>query len=83
MNLKNWIVSRDGRKWVYTVSLTLIPLLVFYGVISEESAPLWIALIGALVAPVMALTHMSPPEGRGPLNVPDNIDQNVVLETED
>ena len=82
MNIKDWIVSRDGRKWVYTLSLALIPLLVFYGVISEDSAPLWIALIGAVVAPTMALTHMSPPEGRGSLNVPDGIDQNVALETE-
>lgn len=83
MNLKEWIVSRDGRKWVYTVSLALIPLLVFYGVISEDSAPLWIALIGAVVAPVMALTHLSPPPGRDSLNVPDDLDQDVVLDTEE
>lgn len=83
MNLKGWIISRDGRKWVYTVSLALIPLLVFYGVISEDSAPLWIALVGAVVAPVMALTHLSPPDGRGSLNVPSDLDQNVALETED
>ena len=70
MNIRGWIVSRDGRKWVYTVSLALIPLLVFYGVISEDSAPLWIALVGAFVAPVMALTHMTPVE-TGPADGPD------------
>mgnify|MGYP006273936583 CR=1 FL=1 len=47
-NIVKWFTSRDGRKWVYTVSLALIPLLVFYGVISKDSAPLWIALIGAV-----------------------------------
>lgn len=82
MNLKSWIVSRDGRKWVYTVSLALIPLLVFYGVITEDAAPLWIALLGAVVAPAMALTHLSPPEGRDSLNVPDDLVQDVPLETE-
>lgn len=70
MSIREWIVSRDGRKWVYTVSLALIPLLVFYGVISEDSAPLWIALIGAVVAPVMALTHMTPVDD-GPEEGPD------------
>jgi hypothetical protein len=29
-------------------------------VIEEDSAPLWIALIGAVVAPSMALTHLTP-----------------------
>lgn len=79
----SWFTSRDGRKWVYTVSVALIPLLVFYGVISKDAAPLWIALVGAIVAPVMALTHLSPPDGRGSLDVPDDLDHNVVLETED
>lgn len=80
MNILNWIVSRDGRKWVYTVSLALIPLLVFYGVISEDSAPLWIALLGAVVAPVMALTHLSP-ESKAAPDIPWDLDQNVDLDT--
>jgi hypothetical protein len=56
----NWLLSRDGRKWVYGVALVAVPLLVLYGVIEEDSAPLWIALIGAVVAPSMALTHLTP-----------------------
>lgn len=74
-----WFTSREGRKWVYTVSLALIPLLVFYGVITAESAPLWIALIGAVVAPVMALTHLSPE--RGVPSIPPDLDQEVDLDT--
>lgn len=84
MNIKEWIVSRDGRKWVYTVSLALIPLLVFYGVISEDSAPLWIALVGAVVAPVMALTHMTPVED-GPessIDIPKGLPADVELDVE-
>lgn len=61
-NIWNWIVSREGRKRIYTISLAVIPLLVFYGAISEQAAPLWIALIGSIVSPVMALTHMTPEE---------------------
>ena len=79
-----WVVSRYGRKWVYTVSLALIPLLVFYGVISEDSAPLWIALIGAVVAPVMALTHMTPVED-GPessIDIPGDLPGSVDLDVE-
>lgn len=56
------IMSREGRKYIYIVSLAVIPLLVAYGVIDEEVAPLWVALAGAIVAPVVALTHLNPKE---------------------
>jgi hypothetical protein len=56
------LMSREGRKYVYLVSLTVIPLLVFYGVISEEAAPLWVAVVAAIVAPMTALTHLTPEE---------------------
>jgi len=60
----NWkkLTSREARKSLYLVSLAAIPLLVFYGVITEDSAPLWIALVGSILAPTMALTHMNPKE---------------------
>lgn len=54
------ILSREGRKWIYTICLAAVPLLVLYGVIDEASAPLWVALIGAVVAPTLALTHLTP-----------------------
>ena len=56
------LLSREGRKYIYIVSLAVIPLLVAYGVIDEEVAPLWVALAGAIVAPVVALTHLTPKE---------------------
>ena len=63
----NWkkLTSREARKSLYLVSLAAIPLLVFYGVITEDSAPLWIALVGSILAPTMALTHMSPKDPEG------------------
>ena len=59
----NWILSREGRKWVYSVALALVPILVLYGVISRETAPAWLALVAAFLgvaSPVMALTHLTP-----------------------
>ena len=54
------LMSREGRKWIYSILLAVVPLLVLYGVIDESAAPLWIALLGAIVAPTLALTHLSP-----------------------
>ena len=56
------LMSREGRKYMYSMSLAVIPLLVAYGVIDEEVAPLWVALAGAVIAPVVALTHLTPKE---------------------
>lgn len=71
----NWLLSRDGRKWIYGVCLAAVPLLVVYGVIDESAAPLWVAVIGAIVAPTLALTHLSPyPQEPDDLStVPDDV----------
>lgn len=81
--MTDWFANRENRKWIYGVSLAAVPLLVLYGVIDKTAAPLWIALIGAVIAPATALTHLSPPEGRDSLNVPEELDQNVELEIEE
>jgi hypothetical protein len=60
--LLNKLMSREGRKWLYGIALTVVPLLVAYGVVTEEAAPLWIALLGSFLAPTLALTHLSPVE---------------------
>lgn len=57
----DWLFSREGRKWLYVVSLAAIPLLVMYGVIDPEAAPMWLALVAAFLgvaAPAMALGHL-------------------------
>lgn len=58
------ITSREGRKSLYVISLAVIPLLVFYGVITEDAAPLWVALIASVLAPSMALAHMPPKDNQ-------------------
>ena len=56
----NKYLTREVRKWLYGVSLTIIPLLVAYGVLEESAAPLWVALVGSILAPTLALTHLTP-----------------------
>ena len=56
----SWLVSREGRKWIYGICLAVVPLLVVYGVIDGEAAPLWIAVIAAIVAPSLALANLTP-----------------------
>lgn len=45
------------RKWVYGIATAVIPLLIVYGVLDENAAPLWIALVGAVLVPGMAALH--------------------------
>jgi hypothetical protein len=58
----SWLNNREHRKWLYGIALTVVPLLVVYGVLSEEAAPLWVALIGSVLAPSLALSHLTPEE---------------------
>ena len=72
MNVK-WLLSRDGRKWIYGVCLAAVPLLVAYGAIEKDDAPLWIALIGAVVAPVLALANLTPDQQQGEIEIPEDL----------
>jgi hypothetical protein len=58
--MTKWLQDSKHRKHLYMVSLAAIPLLVFYGLVSQDAAPLWIALIGAVVAPTVALKNITP-----------------------
>lgn len=50
--------DREVRKWLYGISLTVVPLMVAYGAIEKQDAPLWIALAGSILAPSLALAHL-------------------------
>ena len=45
------------RKWLYGIAVVVMPLLIAYGVLSAEEAPLWIALVGAVLVPGLAVAH--------------------------
>jgi hypothetical protein len=48
------------RRYIYGICLAAVPLLVALGILENEIAPLVIALVGAVVAPGLALANMSP-----------------------
>jgi len=51
-------IPANVRKWIYTVCLALIPLAVAYGWLEDEMAPLWVALLAAILSPGLALMNM-------------------------
>lgn len=61
----DWLTGREGRKWLYSLAVAMVPLLVLYGAISQEYAPLWLGVIAAFLgvaSPIMALSHLTPRE---------------------
>lgn len=56
------LLTAKGRTWIYGVALAVIALLVGYQVLSSDQAPLWVALVTALLAlaPATALGHITP-----------------------
>lgn len=83
----DFVLSREGRKWWYALAIPAVGLLVFYGVISQEAAPLWLAMIAAFLgvgSPVVALSHLSPKPEAGPeasIEIPENL-PNTALDLE-
>ena len=51
------LIPPPVRSWLYAIVTALIPLLSAYGVISDQIAPLWIALAGAILATGTALAY--------------------------
>lgn len=47
-------IDQGTRAWIYRVSVLALPLLVAYGAISEQKAPLWAALLGGIFVPGLA-----------------------------
>lgn len=45
----SWLTPQI-RAWLYRVATATIPLLIAYGTLSESTAPLWIALAGAILS---------------------------------
>ena len=55
-------ITPTVRRWVYGLALAVVPLLVLYGILDEQSAPLWVALISAVVVPGLAVANVSDDE---------------------
>jgi hypothetical protein len=62
----NWFEDRTHRKYLYLISIPAMALLAFYGVLTKEAVPLWMAFVTAVLSPTLALR-----------NLPDKEDSNV------
>ena len=61
-----WLLSRQGRKWLYGVSMAAIPLLILAGKLTNEQAAAVLNFIAAVLgvgAPAMALKNLPPKDG--------------------
>lgn len=52
------------RRYVYGIALAAVPLLIVYGLITAEVAPLWVAMAGAVLVPGLALANPTEEPGR-------------------
>lgn len=64
-----WLTPRF-RSWFYLVLTAAIPLLIAYGIIDDQTAPLWIALVAAILGQGTAWLHT--PNGDS-VNGSDNV----------
>jgi hypothetical protein len=76
-------ISMDVRRWIYGVSLAAIPLLVALGIIEDAIAPLIIALVGAIIAPGLALANISPDAPLNPHWDEEAVVDEIELEADD
>jgi hypothetical protein len=63
--MSKWLSKAKNRMWLYRVALAAVPLLVAYGVVSGDKAPLIVAAIGAIFAPAVALGNITPDQTDG------------------
>lgn len=52
-------MSEQTRAWIYRVLTAVTPLLIVYGVIDEQTAPLWVALGAAVLGTGLASVNTS------------------------
>lgn len=46
------------RRWIYGVAIAALPLLISWGVITENDAPLYAAVVGAILVPSLAVANV-------------------------
>ncbi|QFG13457.1 holin [Gordonia phage Powerball] len=53
------------RQWLYAVITALVPILVVYGIVDDNSVTLWLALAAAVLGTGTAFAHTRPNAGTG------------------
>lgn len=57
-NIKT-LFTIEVRAWLYNLFLSAIPILTFYGLVEEQAAPLYVALVAAFLGLGMARANTS------------------------
>jgi hypothetical protein len=55
-----WLADREHRKYLYGISLALLPILVAIGWVTESMAPLIVVALGSVLTPALALNNLTP-----------------------
>jgi hypothetical protein len=64
---------RAARAWLYAVTIPVLALLLYRGVLKAEEVPLWLAVIGAVLgiaSPTAALANLTPIKPTDPTDPP-------------
>lgn len=56
-------MSEATRAWVYRICLAIVPLAVLYGVVTDEQAAAWVAVVSALLGNGLATLNTSTKPG--------------------
>lgn len=54
-----WLSEPSNRKWVYNVLLSVQPLVVAYGLLSEQEAVLWLSVVSSVLGLGLARANVS------------------------
>lgn len=65
-------LSSDMRIWLNGIYTSAIPLLIVYGIQTNSHAPLWAALVGAVLAPTQATSALVSQRSTGLVELPKN-----------
>lgn len=52
-----WIHDPKNRKYVYSIAVAVLPLLVIAGIITENVAPLIVTVLGTVFVPALAAVN--------------------------
>jgi hypothetical protein len=77
-----WLMTANGRRWIYGVAGAAIILLGIYGVVSNEQGIAWLALVAAAVGvagPATALKHITPDPVVGEIVTDEDPEPGVVV----
>jgi hypothetical protein len=54
-----WLSKPENRKWVYNVLLSVQPLVVAYGLATEQQTVLWLSVVSAVLGLGLARANVS------------------------